>query len=292
MKTTPKPFVFVLMPFAASFNDLYQLGIKAACENVGAYAERVDEQLFQESILERIYNQISKADVIIADTTGQNPNVFYEIGYAHALGKTVILITKEVKDIPFDLQHYPHVIHEGSITSLIPKLEKFIRWAIENPATSASLPIAQLRFFHHGEDLNTFPRHTLTDVAAQAGFYLKIDIHNSIERRIQLVKFQIAIVSNERVTSIFDNSTDQPHPDKLIRVHPPEGGNIFVLRRLHEILPGSWESILLYLNIEPRLKADDSLDIGLRVFCEGMIGNYQIRVEYRPPETETEGSQN
>lgn len=85
--TTPKPFVFVLMPFEPGFRDTYQVGIKQACSDAGACAERVDEQLFGESILDRIYNQISKADVIVADMTGRNPNGFYETGYAPALGK-------------------------------------------------------------------------------------------------------------------------------------------------------------------------------------------------------------
>ena len=56
--TAPKPFVFVLMPFSEDFDDIYKLGIKAACEKAGVYAERVDEQLFQDTILNRIYNQI------------------------------------------------------------------------------------------------------------------------------------------------------------------------------------------------------------------------------------------
>ena len=61
-------------------------------KSTGAYAERVDEQIFNESILQRIYNQISKADVITADMTDRNENVFYETGYAHTLGKQVILL--------------------------------------------------------------------------------------------------------------------------------------------------------------------------------------------------------
>jgi nucleoside 2-deoxyribosyltransferase len=92
--TTPKPFCFVLMPFSESFSDIYELGIKEACNDAGAYCERVDEQIFQERILDRIYNQIAKADIIIADMTGKNPNVFYEVGYAHALGKNTILLTQ------------------------------------------------------------------------------------------------------------------------------------------------------------------------------------------------------
>jgi len=116
--TTPKPFVFTLMPFEAAFHDAYQLGIKAACKEAGAYCERVDEQIFQESILEQIYNQIAKADIVVSDMTGRNPNVFYEAGYAHAIGKRTILLTQKAEDIPFDLKHYPHIIYGGSITTL------------------------------------------------------------------------------------------------------------------------------------------------------------------------------
>ena len=99
--TKPKPFVFVLMPFDSSFDDIYNLGISAACKEAGAYCERVDEQVFEERILERIYNQIATAHIIIADMTGRNPNVFYETGYAHALGQRTILLTKKAEDIPF-----------------------------------------------------------------------------------------------------------------------------------------------------------------------------------------------
>jgi hypothetical protein len=106
------------MPFDPAYEDTYRLGIKAAAEAEGIRAERVDEQLFhKEGILSRIYNQIIEADIIIADMTGRNANVFYEVGYAHALDKTCILLTKSVADIPFDLKHHRHIVY-GSIGSL------------------------------------------------------------------------------------------------------------------------------------------------------------------------------
>jgi len=133
LSTAPKPFVFVLMPFNEDFDDIYKLGIKEAAKEVGAYAERVDEQIFNEGILERIFNQISKADVIVADMTGRNPNVFYEVGYAHALGKIVLLLTQKADDIPFDLKHKQHIIYgnNGSkIQSLRSELNPKLIWAI------------------------------------------------------------------------------------------------------------------------------------------------------------------
>lgn len=128
--TAPKPFVFVLMPFDKKFDDIYKFGIKGAAEEVGAYAERVDEQIFTEGILERIFNQINKADLIVADMTGRNPNVFYEVGYAHSLGKIVLLLTQNVDDIPFDLKHRQHIVYGNKIQYLRYELSPKLTWAI------------------------------------------------------------------------------------------------------------------------------------------------------------------
>src|ERR1035438_2210812 len=112
----PKKFVFVLMPFNKDFDDIYLYGIKQSCNDIQVYCERVDEQIFTESILDRVLNQISKADILIADMTDRNPNVFYEVGYAHGIGKKVILLTKNENDIPFDFKHFPHIIYKNKIS--------------------------------------------------------------------------------------------------------------------------------------------------------------------------------
>jgi hypothetical protein len=130
-QTTPKPFIFVLMPLAQEFNDVYTFGIKGAAEDVGAYAERLIDQVFQEGMLERIFNQINKADVLVADMTGRNANVFYEVGYAHALGKIVLLLAREVDDIPFDLKHRQFILYGESIVSLRKELRGRLEWAME-----------------------------------------------------------------------------------------------------------------------------------------------------------------
>lgn len=123
-----KPFAFVLMPFDDEFNDIYKFGIKQACSELEIIAERVDEQFYSETMLERIYRQIDNADFIIADMTGKNPNVFYEVGYAHARGKLCALITKCAKDIPFDLQHHFHIIYDGKIDLLKSQLTPRLEW--------------------------------------------------------------------------------------------------------------------------------------------------------------------
>jgi nucleoside 2-deoxyribosyltransferase len=131
---TEKTFVFVLMPFDAGFTDIYSLGIKATVEHADMFAERVDEQVFhREGILERIYNQIEIADFIIADMSGRNPNVFYEVGYAHAKNKLCILLTKDLNDIPFDLKHHRHIIYSSAL-DLKGKLRQDIEYVKEQLA--------------------------------------------------------------------------------------------------------------------------------------------------------------
>ncbi len=119
---------FVLMPFSEEFDDIYQLGIKSTCNEIKMNCERVDEQIFNHSILQQIYTQIENADILIADLTNQNPNVFYEVGYAHGLKKRVILLTKNIQDIPFDLKHYPHIIYEDKILNLKRKLKERLEY--------------------------------------------------------------------------------------------------------------------------------------------------------------------
>ena len=117
------------MPFDQAFDDIYRLGIKETANTLGVLAERVDEQIFRDGILERIYRQIELADLIVADMTGQNPNVFYEVGYAHAKGKLCILLTQRADDIPFDLKHHRHIVYGNSIGDLRARLLEEMAWA-------------------------------------------------------------------------------------------------------------------------------------------------------------------
>lgn len=120
---------FVIMPFAEEFDDIYVLGIKETAKKLGVNAYRLDEELFDEGMLDKIYKDIQAADFIIADLSDKNPNVFYELGYAHAHNKLCLLITKEAENIPFDLKHKRHIVYNGSISMLKEKLTENIKWA-------------------------------------------------------------------------------------------------------------------------------------------------------------------
>ncbi|WP_147456082.1 hypothetical protein [Leptospira stimsonii] len=153
MKLKPKNNgqVFVLMPFDEKFNDLYFLGIKETLEKKDYICERVDEQHFTDLIVERIHNQIKTADLIVGITTSRNPNVFYEIGYAHAIGKKVILISDDAKSIPFDLNQYPHIIYKD-LKELKEKLEGKIEFFKNDPEFYIS-PIDSINPLVKGADI-------------------------------------------------------------------------------------------------------------------------------------------
>ena len=96
---------FVLMPFSSDMEPVYVNHIRAVTASYGLHVARADDFFTTGSIMVDIWSAINRAAFIIADCTGRNPNVFYEIGLAHARGKDTILITQSLDDVPFDLRH-------------------------------------------------------------------------------------------------------------------------------------------------------------------------------------------
>lgn len=101
--------VFVIMPFKEEFDFLYSIYIKRVCDRLKISCKRADDLYSSNPIMQDIWSLIYNSKVIIADCSTKNPNVMYELGIAHALGKKVILITQDVNDIPFDLRHLRHL---------------------------------------------------------------------------------------------------------------------------------------------------------------------------------------
>lgn len=103
---------FVMMPFGqwmdAYYRDIYVPAIREA----GLEAVRADELFSTGSVIEQIWEQISRAKVLLADLTGKNANVFYELGLAHAANKPVVFTTGELEDVPFDLRHLRVAVYD------------------------------------------------------------------------------------------------------------------------------------------------------------------------------------
>jgi AbiJ N-terminal domain 5 len=97
--------VAVMMPFAAELRPVYE-AIRRACASNTLECMRVDDIWEESAIIQDIFNLIFRAQVVVVDFTGKNPNVMYETGIAHTLGKHVIPISQSLADVPFDMRHH------------------------------------------------------------------------------------------------------------------------------------------------------------------------------------------
>ena len=104
--------------------DVFILGIRWAASELEVVAKRADDLEHDGEIIGEIRKAIAEYDVVVADTSGANPNVCYEVGYAHALNKPTILICRKGTKLPFDLQGTNHLMYENIIGLKKPLKEK------------------------------------------------------------------------------------------------------------------------------------------------------------------------
>jgi hypothetical protein len=103
---------FVVMPFHALYEAEYERVIRPAIEDAGLISVRGDEIYGRQSIIDDIWQSIRRARLVLAELSGRNPNVMYEIGLAHALGKPIILLTRNEDDVPFDLRALRYLFYD------------------------------------------------------------------------------------------------------------------------------------------------------------------------------------
>ena len=105
---------FVIMPFSDDRKEVYTYGIKPACEQAGFKPVRMDELKGSFNINRKIIEHIYDSDVVVADLTDDNPNVFYEMGVAHA------------KNLPFDIKSYRLIFYKQSVEGLKKLVENIV----------------------------------------------------------------------------------------------------------------------------------------------------------------------
>jgi CHAT domain len=112
-KVPPKSTdLFVLMPFQEDLKPVYEDHITKVATGLQLTVARADDFFTTQTIINEIWDAICSARIVIADCTDRNPNVFYEIGLAHAIGKPVILIAQDNNDVPFDLKHLRYIHYD------------------------------------------------------------------------------------------------------------------------------------------------------------------------------------
>ena len=128
--STKKPKAFIVMQFTEEYNHLYTEVIKPVVEEFGFECERADEAHTTNPILQDIIQSIRESSVIIADITPNNPNVFYEVGYAHATSKPTILLCDRKRDkLPFDISGFRTLFYDNTIagkTAVEKSLKKYL----------------------------------------------------------------------------------------------------------------------------------------------------------------------
>lgn len=103
--TIQDDLVSVMMPFDAGFNPVYR-AIQAAASAAWMECSRADDIWEESVVVQDIFNLIFRSQIVVVDFTGKNPNVMYETGIAHTLGKKVVPLTQIIDHIPFDLRHH------------------------------------------------------------------------------------------------------------------------------------------------------------------------------------------
>jgi hypothetical protein len=139
---------FVMMPFGEWFDRYYQEIYVPAIKEAGFEPVRADELFTTGSVVEQIWEQIEKAKLLLADLSGRNPNVFYELGLAHAARKPVVFTAGQLEDVPFDLRHLRVIIYDVREPEWAARLRKsvtdYLRNAMKEPGKSIPHPFRKL----------------------------------------------------------------------------------------------------------------------------------------------------
>jgi hypothetical protein len=128
---------FVMMPFRPLYEAEYEGVIKPAVEEAGLICVRGDEIYTRQDIVQDIWHSIRKARLVVAELSDRNPNVMYEIGLAHAIGKPIIFMSRNEEDVPFDLRGLRYVYYDPNNpfwgADLRSELTRLIKLVLENP---------------------------------------------------------------------------------------------------------------------------------------------------------------
>lgn len=254
------------MPFDASFNDIYEFGIKGACSDAGLYCERVDEQVFSGSMLERIYSQISRADLLVADMTRKNPNVFYEVGYAHALGKNVVLLTSVAQDIPFDLKHFPHIIYGTEIKTLRASLTRHLKHLASEDPPRRNTQIGLELFF---KSARLADGNVTVEYKAQSIPGAELTLANNSTVTYAPGEFRIAAIA----PAPFNTS----RRDGVVVAALPDGSYMHMFPKFDTLFPGAFTTLKCYLDSRGNEEVPADFSVNLRIFSDAGLRDFPLR---------------
>ena len=192
-----KKNVFMIMPFTDEHFEVYEL-LKERFENNFEFVHAGDDVSTQQNILKDIIQMIYDADVIIADLSGLNANVFYELGVAHTLNKKVINITQDISKLPFDIKSYratEYSTHFKRFDLLVKELERYLNGAVDG-SVAFSNPVTDFLTTKDEEEITKalIGGNTREDVLSEKGF---IDNLADIEEKSNEITNALATLGND-----------------------------------------------------------------------------------------------
>lgn len=184
MQTSTLNTCFVISPFGAPFDTYFTHVIKPAVESCGLYAMRGDSLYRPTTIVDDIWKGIQDSKLLVAELTGRNPNVFYELGLAHAISKPVILLSESIEDVPFDLRAIRVLLYDKSHpewgTQLRQNLTKAIHEVLSNPNTAIPTTFKFPVTLNRPEESETLLRIDALEAAVQRISEWTIDLQPAV----------------------------------------------------------------------------------------------------------------
>jgi hypothetical protein len=236
------------MPFGGDFDDLYNNVISCGLKKIGINCVRGDEIYSTKAIIDDITEQIKFADIIIADVSGLNPNVNYELGLAHAMKKEVIIISSNVNDSPFDYRHLRAISYNKSDIHWRSKLQKEIIYTIKKIDKNSIVHAKNNEHKIISNPLANYYRQI------QSSFRYLIDKENTIKSdefgNCSIVQEWIVEAKNDISFLYHKIILDSPSSINIKKIYDPLNGD--ELKWLvHESNPNSLFYFILLNNVIP-----------------------------------------
>ncbi len=208
---TSSAVVFVLTPFDKESLEVLDNLIAPPFKELGYEVQKAGSGLDQQNILKDIVEGIAVADLVIADLTGLNANVMYELGIAHGLNKPVLMLTQNISELPFDLRSYRVIRYSLNY-----------RDADELKVQLRDIGAVHLKGgMHFGNPVSDFvPSHVVSNALVGRGVALNTNVENSVQKGLldYAVAFEGAVeevkLHANEITGIFGRS--QSEMDKII----------------------------------------------------------------------------
>jgi hypothetical protein len=250
-----KDICFVIMPFRGWHDRYYREIYRQAIFDAGLEPRRADDLFRPATIVKEIWELTKTAKILLADLSGKNPNVMYELGLAHAITKPVVLVTESMEDVPFDLRALRVLEYDKNAPRWADELQANITQALqevlENPIAAVPTPFLEVK---EGGNIE------VTELQKQL-----LELRHDID---MVKRFQIGV------------------PQQIVNDIPFRGTNLSDERSIsnfvREALNDGWTLSKIF---EVLLKGDSGISFSDEELTEIVMKEYNIYRRHNPADT-------